>query len=224
MSGILYIKGGNNMPLIPCRGHERRIWLCREYEITPIAHLKLLEGQNMTSCAGGNLTDSYFRFRAVRRGNPDDNGDIICGYPTGCDFCELLDIDRPPLFNPLIADHEGGGGGAGGGNGGNNPAPEQWDPVMLQLSNAIMILLAYWPYREDSILSKIQEEIRTIPDREPRRGLIKSVNTMLRNTNTTLRTILNDIERNNGRIRNFQFNLLIQVIEDMGLEQHFENL
>ena len=208
------------MPLIPCRGHERRLWLCREYEITPIAHLKLLKGQRLDSCAGGEITDNYFRFHARRRGNPEDFGDIICGYPTGCDFCDILNIDKPPLFNPLRAE-PGGGGGAGGGNGGNNPAQEQWNPCMLQLSNAVKILLAYLPYREDSPLSNIQEKICNYPFCNPFPKYIKSVNTVLRNYDLTMDDVLEDIERQNGPIKDFHFNLLSRTIRDLGEEDCF---
>lgn len=207
------------MPLIPCRGHERRVWLCREYEITPVAHLKLLSGQRIESCAGGEITDNYFRFHARRKGNPDDSGDIICGYPTGCDFCEILDVEKPALFNPLRT--ENGGGVNPGGGGGNNPAPEQWNPVMLQLSNAVKILLAYLPYKEDSPLSNIQEAICDYPNYRPFPKYIKAVNTILGSHNLTMDSVLENIERDNGPIKEYHFNLLSQAIRNLGEKDRF---
>lgn len=206
------------MPLIPCRGHERRVRLCRDYEITPVAHLKLLAGQVFESCAGGIITDSYFRFHAVRNGNPDDKGDIICGYPTGCDFCDILGVEKPRLFNPLRVENGGGYGGAG--TGGVPPTPR--NPVMQQLSDAVMLLLAYLPYREDSPLSSIQEKISKYPNATPFTKYIRSVNTILKNNKLTMHDVLENIERRNGPVREFDFELLKQILSESGIVSYFD--
>lgn len=206
------------MPLIPCRGHEKRIWLCREYEITPVAHLKLLVGQTLESCAGGKITDSYFRFHAVRKGNPNDHGDIICGYPTGCDFCDILGVAKTPLFNPLKA--KGSGGGAGG-SGGPGTLGTPINPVMQQLYDAVMILLTYLPYREESPLANIQETISKYPAVTPFNKYVKAVNKILESYDLTMPMVIECIRKENGPVRNFKFDLLAGIVVSLGMDQRF---
>ncbi|HDZ0215682.1 TPA: hypothetical protein RRQ37_002883, partial [Staphylococcus aureus] len=43
------------------RGHENRLKFLEKYDVTPISHLKLLEGQKKDG-EGGRLTDSYYCF------------------------------------------------------------------------------------------------------------------------------------------------------------------
>ena len=45
-----------------CRGNERRRLLVCEYKIEPVAHLKLINGQEKRSAAEDTITDQYYIF------------------------------------------------------------------------------------------------------------------------------------------------------------------
>ena len=198
-----------------CRTPELREELCREFFITPVAHLTLLNGQRIHSDAGGYITENYFRFKAIHRRSGQEET-IVCGYPTGCHFCDLLGVDRPPLFNPLQVAGAGGGRGGGGGV----PRP-RWNPTMLQLSNAVNILLSYLAEREESPLLDIKAKIDANLTRPPFISLVKAVNTIIGKYGTTMTDILDEIERRNGPIRNFEFTHLIDILNREGIAQNF---
>ena len=84
------------------------------------------------------------------------------------------------------------------------------------------LLLAYLPYREDSPLSSIQEKINKYPNATPFNKYIKSVNTILRNNNLTMHEVLENIERKNGPVREFHFELLTQILDELDILSFFD--
>lgn len=50
--------------MMKCRGNEKRKEIIRNYLLHPIAHVKLLAGQEKISCAGSlvKITDTYYCF------------------------------------------------------------------------------------------------------------------------------------------------------------------
>lgn len=221
-----------DMPLIYCRSPQRRKEIVEKYLVTPIAQLKLINNRTIESCAGGTITDSYYVFHCVDRNDPEQVGEIYCGYVAARHLCHLIEEEPPRLFNPLLNENDE--------NGLNNLRNEyeedddntlgtprrhqRWNPAMKELSNAINILLLYWPQMENSVLESLAERIRPYPHTPPYAWIVKSVNTMLRNHKTTIREILTDIERENGAIRNYTFEHLIEILdkEEDVAGQYFE--
>ena len=219
------------MPLIYCRTPQRREEIVKEYVVTPIAHLKLINNRTVESCAGGTITDRYYVFHCTSRRNAEDFGEIYCGHVAARHLCNLINEDPPRLFNPLLNDENDDetsnnpvSEGSTSSNSGreNIKSPRQWNPAMKELNNAVNILLLYWPQMNNSVLEKIAEKIRPYPHKSPFPALVKSVNTMLRNHATTMRAILTEIESENGAVRNYSFTHLVEILNQEGVSQYFE--
>lgn len=205
--------------LLPCRGHENRIQICRDYTIFPVVHAKLLKGQSIPSCAGGTIVDHYYRFHAVLKADSSKEYTIFCGYEAAADFCSILGVETPPLFDPL---KNVGLPGTGTGGASSASSPTAWNPAMLQLVNAINILLCFWPKRADSVLESVLREVSPYPTKRPYTRFVKSVNTMLRNAKTTMRAVLTRMEAENGPVKDYRFDELIKILEKESIPQYFE--
>ena len=49
-----------------CRGYDKRKKIVKEYNVIPVAHLKLLSHQTKHSDAGSTIKDEYYIFKADR--------------------------------------------------------------------------------------------------------------------------------------------------------------
>lgn len=200
-----------------CRGREVREQIVRNYQVTPVAHVKLLSGQTKRSDAEANISDEYYIFEAI-----DSKGKkeiIQCGMGAARDFLDLLNHDGLPLFNPLHID------GNVGGYGGVNPRPrgsenqvQNWNRTAKQLYNAIMWLITIWGWEPDKPLFEFRKDIMENFNREPFDWKVKRVNTVIQRGGhgKTLTEIINDF-RNKNNIRDdmCQFDLLNNIINNM---------
>lgn len=83
-----------------CRGYDKRKKIVKEYNVIPVAHLKLLSHQTKHSDAGSTIKDEYYIFKAVNKRNGNEEV-IQCGMGAAKDFLRLLNHGGLPIFNPL---------------------------------------------------------------------------------------------------------------------------
>lgn len=198
-----------------CRGHEARVDIVKKYDIEPLAHLRVLEGMEIQSDAGGDITDSYYLFKCTHKESNTEEL-ICCGEPTARDFRALLSVELPRLFNPL----QGNGNNVpGGGSGGEEL---RWDRERKQLYNAVMLFIMWRKNEPHKVLFSLANELRQNVDMSPSLSTIKSVNTLYFKYRTTARDMLNELTRHN-HMRDFRFDLLIRRLQKNGIVQHFEN-
>ena len=126
-----------------CRGPKRRVEITKKYHLKPIAHTKLINGYQLSSCTGRLLTDSYYSFRYENKADKSDTGTFYCGKPTGEHFMKLLKIQPLGMFNPLSTS-----------NSGSYTTSTQttntnltWNPLAKELYTAINLLIIYWGNR-----------------------------------------------------------------------------
>ena len=200
-----------------CKGHERRIQICNEWNLTPIAHLKLLQGCSVKSDAGGgDITDAYVLFECVNKRNPNLTDTIYCSPTTAKDFCSLTGTTLPPLFNPLRQQNHGHGSRST-----INPPETKWNSCRKQLYNIVMIILCYLGrVGNDRVLFRIKQEL------EDARYIgyfpkiqTKSVNSYLSKMGLTFRDIIDELSKDND-IRDFQYHLVVEYTEKLGLKQY----
>lgn len=204
-----------------CRGALRRKSIVNEYYVTPIAHVKLLQGQIKYSDADAPITDQYYQFKAVNK-NTKRVQTIQCGMGVARDFLKLTQCKPLPLFNPLqqnVANHNIQNGGINGRNNGNKNKIS-WNPKAKQLYNAIMWIIVIWNgIKVDSPLYNIKEIVEKYATSAPFSSRIKGVNTIIRETigkdGSTLTDAINKLKDNND-IRNnvCDFSLLIPDLKD----------
>lgn len=203
--------------IMKCRGKKVREQIVKNYQVTPVAHVKLLSGQTIRSDAEADISDEYYIFEAI-----DSNGKkevIQCGMGAARDFLDLLNHDGLPLFNPLHVDRNAGGyGGVNPRLGGNENQGQNWNRTAKQLHNAIMWLITIWGLDPNKPLFEFLKDIMENFNSEPFDWKVKRVNTVIQRGGhgRTLTEIINSFrDKNNLRDDMCQFNLLINVLNNM---------
>ena len=196
-----------------CHGHDTRVRIVENYNIKCTAHIRLLNGQIKR-----DITDTYYIFECVNKNDNNDVDRIVCGTGAARDLLQLANITAPPIFNML---HEVDGGGEGGAGGGNQHQVEEWDAAAKQLYNAIMILITAWNLRPGPIYNYL-EEARRYRHCAPFANRVDKINQIIHRNGTSLRDILNQLAQNNN-IRNYEFNLLEDILHNDGIVSYFED-
>ncbi|WCE32087.1 hypothetical protein [Vibrio sp. SCSIO 43137] len=198
-----------------CRGTESRTRIVENYNIRPVAHVKLLNGQVKMSCTRDTLSDSYYCFDYVSRTDPSDKGTFYCGSHAASHFLKLAHLAPLPLFNPLVSNGKGGGGN------GDTPLA-RWDPLAKQLNNAINMLVVCWNIVPGGPLAEIQSKLIQYPRSTPFLPKLKAVNTII-GSDKSGRTLQDMIEglRKENNVRNFTFQLINEELESKGIVSNF---
>lgn len=203
-----------------CRGEEVRKRIVDNYELRAIAHVKLLNGQVKSSCTNDLLTDSYYCFDYKSRTEPKDVGTFYCGRYAANHFLALANIRPLPLFNPF-----------GSVSYRNDVATEAksssrsniiWNPLCKQLNDAINMLVVCWDIIPGGALCDIQTQLLDYPDKRPFVSKIKAVNTIIGRDkdNRTLQMMIDELRENN-EIRDFDFSLLCDELNAVGVVSNF---
>lgn len=206
--------------MLPCRSPETRKKLAQEYEIKPIAHVRLLNGQTRKSCTKDLITDSYYCF-SYRRKNGTESGTFICGTYAANHFLELINHPKLPLFDPLVS--ETTRAGAKSESCGNDNDKEKWHPAARQLDNAINLLVVCWDLKEvNHVLQEIKTELLMTKNRAPYPRWVKAVNTIISRDRQgrTLQQMIEELRKNN-KIRHFDFGLLNEILLKNNVEKSF---
>ena len=200
-----------------CRTTERRKWIVENYNVVPVAHIRLLAGQTKRSDAGQTIVNEYYIFHAYEK--ESEKREIIqCGIGAARDFLQLLGHDGLSLYNPLHTNHDGGVGG-GDANGGNRTKKieEAWNPIAKQLYDAIMWIIIIIDANPETPIFEIREKVYMYKNRSPFDSQIKAVNTIIIK-NLDGRTLTEEIERlkENNDIRDnmCQFDMLTDKLNN----------
>lgn len=178
----------------------------------------MLNGKILPSDAGGDITDSYFIFLCTSK--HDKHTELIyCGKSAASDLCNLSKNTLPSLFNPLLDEIE-----INNNHINNSTITNHWDAERKQLYNATMLIISAWNASPDTPLFDIKEILENprYINLPPWLSNIKSINTILKNANTTMRSIINQLNENNT-LRDFSFDLLIEHLQRENIEQFFES-
>jgi hypothetical protein len=205
--------------MLPCRSPEVREKLVREYDIKPIANVRLLNGQERRSCTKDLLTDSYYCF-SYRAKNGDFTGTFLCGIYAANHFLELIHHPKLTLFDPLASEAFETVTSSTNGNAIFN---EKWHPSAKQLFNAINLLIICWGIVPGSVMQEIKNDIDKYKNREPLPRQIKAINTIISRDkrSRTLQQMLDELRNKNIKIRKFRFDLLNETLIKNNIEKSF---
>ncbi len=79
---------------------DNRMKLASAYTILPVAHTRLLPGQDLQGCCG-SIRDECFTFSYLNKLNSSDTGLFSVGRHCAQDFFTLTGTASPRMFNPL---------------------------------------------------------------------------------------------------------------------------
>lgn len=210
-----------------CRGHDSRVKICTRYIIKPVAHLKLLNGQEKKSDAGALVSDQYYVFSATPVDTQDGVSEsILCGMDAAQDFLEISGEEPLPLFNPLkglrssqnekrdniLTDTTEGAGKRLK----RTTEARKWDPVAKQLWEAILLLIMDWDAVPGSTLFDLLAKTEKYYFLEPYAWKIRALNTVLKSDakKRNMDQITDTMRRNNPELKDFDFSLLREKIKE----------
>lgn len=200
-----------------CRGQQNRKNIIAQYDLKPIAYLKLLNGQQKKSCTGDILTDNYYLF-TYKSKNGHIEGSFFCGSHAAAHFLELLGLSPLPLFNPLS-----GNSGTTNQGGKSTHQISTWHPTTKELLNAINLLIICWNTTIKGFLGKIKMDLENNPSKAPTLSDIKRVNTVLSrdSKNRTLQQMLLDLKKVEPTLRPFSFKNINSILVSEHLDSYF---
>lgn len=196
-----------------CRSEERRQYIVDNYNVVPVAHIQLLNGQTKHSDAGQTIENDYYIFEATSKTN--GKKEIIqCGMTAARDFLKKINHEGLPLFNPLHG--EGGTGKKGSKTSGGNESKEvKWNPIAKQLYNAIMWVIVIIDAKPNTAIYEVKERVWKFKSYEPFPSQVKAVNTII-GKNIVGKTLTEAIDelRHDNDIRDgmCNFDKLIDII------------
>lgn len=198
-----------------CRSEERRQYIVNNYNVVPVAHIQLLNGQTKHSDAGQIIENDYYIFEAT--GKVNGKKEIIqCGMTAARDFLKKINHEGLPLFNPLHGVGETGENG--GGNFGDNKSKKvKWNPIAEQLYNAIMWVIVIIDAKPNTAIYEIKEKVWEFKSYKPFQSRVKAVNTII-GKNIVGKTLTEAIDelRHDNDIRDgmCEFDKLIEIIDN----------
>lgn len=194
------------------RGDENKERIRREWDLQPVLHTRLLNGQTIECCCELSVTTTYYRFDATHR--ISGKRDVLFAHAQGC-ARKLMGIAPAiapiPLFNPLQAAPVAQGARGGGGDGDGT----RMHPFNRELYEAIHLLLMCWgrPPASGGPLVEILDEIRRAPDVALPPWKAKSVNSIIEKGQRTLTAMLHALPPQNPPMRGFDFPLMHRALE-----------
>jgi hypothetical protein len=214
------------MSIGSCWGSENKKRICSEYIVTPVLHLRALAGKSKPSCAGRDVETWFYMFRAQNRETKRIEN-FFAGEHAANEFLRIIPAASLPRFNPLIdimpdpeavEDDEVGHPP----NAGNHDVGQHRTALNLELFRAVR-LFAYWvPEDPDAPLSGLISDIDECQSDRRNKTLVKSLNTMIKKYNSTLRSMINDLESRGYRIRYFRFPHILSAIEELGVQNYID--
>ena len=160
-----------------CRSEERRQYIVNNYNVVPVAHIQLLNGQTKHSDAGQTIENDYYIFEATSKAN--GKKEIIqCGMTAARDFLKKINHEGLPLFNPLHGEGETGKKGSKT-SGGNESKEVKWNPIAKQLYNAIMWVIVIIDAKPNTAIYEVKEKVWKFKSYEPFPSQVKAVNTII---------------------------------------------
>ncbi len=198
-----------------CRGREKREWIVENYDVEPIAHIQLLNGQTKYSDAERPIENDYYIFKAISKKDIEEET-IICGMGAARHFLKLINHEGLPIFNPLVGEnHKNGDHNVNATIKQNDN--ERWNPVAQQLYNAIMWIILIIDAKPQTPIYDIKETVLKYKTYAPYDLTIKKVNTIISRCfeNTLTEEIEKLKENNNIREELCNFDLLIARCDHM---------
>jgi len=199
------------MPIGSCRGEKKKIEIVNEYNLTPIAHLSVLAGQEKQGCCG-KVTKRYYVFKAKHK-KTNIEEIFYVGYSCAEQFLELINHDKLPLFNHLQSPGSKDPSHSVTGN-----KKEKVTPLNRELYNAIHILCAAWDKPPKYSLLRSLEFIRNCPHISTKKFAVIKFNEILSKDakKRSLTQILSDLKILNPNLRNFSFPYMDKVLMEEG--------
>ncbi|WP_374788619.1 hypothetical protein [Brucella oryzae] len=186
---------------ISCFGDAQRQNLVDTYEVQPISHCTLLEGQTRRGCARP-LTREYYIFQATHRSTQQVET-FYAGRDSGPAILTLLGHAPLPLTDPFPSIANGAEAqNQGGAHAVGVPAivnQQNWTQINVQLNRAIDLTCMLWDTNPRGLFKLIKQSIFSNPQEDIDPYLIENFNNALRRFNCSIEAKLLEAAARAGR-------------------------
>lgn len=194
-----------------CRGKEKKIEICKKFYINPIAHLKLLVGQEKQGCCG-KLTNQYYVFEYRPIGDyKSKQSHFFVGNDCANDFLKIIKKPALSLFNPLKQFENQEGRDKENSTYNSENIKNSTVPFNKELLDAVKLLCIVWNVIPNGSFNKIIDFSESNP-KPNYQGLIWFNDTLV-SRKLVLRTFIDELKAKND-LRDFPFTLLNQYLND----------
>ncbi|HCX2884261.1 TPA: hypothetical protein OZI11_002480 [Staphylococcus aureus] len=213
------------------RGKKNRKIFHDEYDYKPIAHLRLLKGQQKHSVGGQELKHSYYCFMYNKKGSKKTDT-FVCGYHIANELLKLSNQERLPLFNPLksVSQSDNGQTQILNDEHREENGNDRWNPLAKQISELIG-LLDY--LREDGIkgaLANIKIKVDENHDKNTEfyHRYVKGLNTAFgrfrpdRTFEDIKQEVIRKHDLDKNDLRDFKCNIINDELNKLNIESNFE--
>ncbi|MFB2890129.1 hypothetical protein [Aeromonas veronii] len=203
------------------RGSEIRRELLTEYDIVPIAHFKLLPGQEKYSYSGYVLKDRYYCFQFTHK-ESGAVGSFLCGYKAAEDFLSLLEIGSVSIFNPFRTENFGTGTGTGTGTAVKTIKINESKQLFVDAARLLMMLWDSASRGMTPLALALQGAIDAGMDKPAEYKHVLTVNTILAKSGRTLTQHLEYARQRYATIKfkNYNFEPLNKIVERAKYKNH----
>ncbi len=202
---------------LDCTTEERRIQICKDYEVHADACIVLYGDRTIRSDANNRIIeDRYYQFFCK---GPDGDYIITCGSGAARHLCMLIGEPMPRSFDPFIRNNQESvpNNNQGLDMVNNNQDTHLWNRARHQLYFAIQLFIT----RYQTVLSpgtSIFDLLHNVSDERyihipPRDFMLNGFISIVRRFNTDIPTIINELA-GEGRLRHFEFNELALMVDD----------
>lgn len=194
-----------------CKGHNKRIEIVSNYDLVPVNHYKLLNGQEKRSSTGYLLSDRYYLFKYKSKTDKNDSGSFLCGYVAGENFLKLLNHPPIRLFNPLssvesknIEKNKNRISAA------SSEDKKEWDPLNKELYQAVNLLCMFWDVQPYGLFLDMILYLRNNPDKRTQKWAVLKFNEILGKDSfgRTLEEMIIEFKEKGNKLKSFAFPLM----------------
>ena len=176
------------MPIHNCRSETTREQLVHDFDIEPLVHVALMNGNTIDSCTGKTLEREYYVFSYMNKNNQHDTGTFVCGITAANDFITLLSRNNPtirrlPLFDPFPFIQAGQNNAINRVNNGRGAQQTAiWNSIAKELYDAIGMICIMWNLTNvGGALESVLINLTRNPNQIPSESDIRSINTIIHN-------------------------------------------
>ena len=196
-----------------CYGKENKLRIVKNYYLTPLHHIKLLNNQEKKGCCG-KLTDQYYIFQAKNKVS-NESERFIVGKNCAEQLLELINHKKLELFNPLKHTPTENNNSLKNNSTNNiNHDRVKLNAFNQQLITAMTLLCACWNTYPKGGWEKILKYTYDKPNIKNVNGLVW-FNQFLKEKDKTLTEIV-DHQRKYNKIKDYDFGLLVSELESQG--------
>ena len=200
-----------------CRGDEKKLQICRDYEVRVISRMALLPGHTIEGCCGDLENEHTIFYYKHKKTKYEDTFSV--GKDCAKTFLGILGQPLPPLVDPLQHMHIPGvstGGGQGASGAGSQPNPIGSSGAAIPAINSeLYVAINLWCILKKQVpkfaLQRILTSIQAAPSTALQEKDVFDFLKVLASYKKPLHQILSEAQKTHSNVKSFSFPTLNSI-------------